>query len=828
MDGALLAARLLLALVFLIAGLGKLTDRIGSRQAITDFGLPSALASPLGTLLPLVEIAIAILLIPKGTAFWAAIAATALLALFIIAIAVNLARGNKPDCHCFGQVASGPIGWSTVARNVVLVAVAGLILSQGPDHPGLSAIHWFERITPTERIGLAIVVVGFALLLGQWGFLMNLLRQNGRLLERVETIENALQTLHNAVKEGGTQVEPLPEPEAAPQPVFGLPVGTPAPSFVLAGLYGETMTLESLRAQGQPVLLVFTDPGCGPCGELLPDIGRWQREETARLNVALISRGDVQANRAKTTEHGVRNVLLQQDQEVAQSYQYPGTPSALVVNPDGTIGTPTEPGPERIRALVQSWLGSAPAEGGAPVPFLEEMPTPLPTPGGGGNGSAPAATLPATAKVGDQAPDLELKDLDNKRINLSQLHEEKTVLVFWSLGCGFCQQMLPDLKEWEKNKPADAPRVILISSGSVEDNRGMALKSTVLLDSSFQAGQTLGAQGTPMGVLIDENGKIASEVAAGAPAVFGLMGGAPEGAQSANPAPAQPPGLKVGDPVPSIKLKDLDDREVDLAQLSGEKSLLVFWSLTCGFCQQMLPDLKEWEKNKPADAPKLIVISGGSVEDNRAMGLESTVLIDPSFQAGPTFAATGTPMGVLLDAEGKVASEVGAGAPGVFQLAGGAPAGSAAASAAPAAPAPAATVGQAAPNIKLPDLNGKTVNLSDFRGSETLVLFWNNGCGFCQQMLPDLKEWEKNKPKGAPKLLVVSGGSADENRALGLKSPVVLDDTFQTGSAFGAGGTPMGVLIDAKGNISSSLAAGAEQVLALASGSGDGARPAGV
>jgi peroxiredoxin len=134
-------------------------------------------------------------------------------------------------------------------------------------------------------------------------------------------------------------------------------------------------------------------------------------------------------------------------------------------------------------------------------------------------------------------------------------------------------------------------------------------------------------------------------------------------------------------------------------------------------------------------------------------------------------------------------------------------------------------VGSPAPNLRLPDLNGKTVNLSDFRGTDTLVLFWNNGCGFCQQMLPELKEWEKNRPKGAPKLLLVSGGSPEENRALGLKSPIVLDDRFEAGTAFGAGGTPMAVLVDANGTVASSLAAGKDQVLALAAGTGDGAKP---
>jgi hypothetical protein len=51
--------------------------------------------------------------------------------------------------------------------------------------------------------------------------------------------------------------------------------------------------------------------------------------------------------------------------------------------------------------------------------------------------------------------------------------------------------------------------------------------------------------------------------------------------------------------------------------------------------------------------------------------------------------------------------------------------------AAPAAAAP--VVGQAAPNFRLADVNGKPVTLSDFRG-KTVVLEWNNpGCPFVKK-----------------------------------------------------------------------------------------------
>ena len=65
MAVALLIARLPLA--FAVAGAAKLADLAGSRRALEEFGLPRPLAVPLGTLLPVIEIAVAAALIPVAS-----------------------------------------------------------------------------------------------------------------------------------------------------------------------------------------------------------------------------------------------------------------------------------------------------------------------------------------------------------------------------------------------------------------------------------------------------------------------------------------------------------------------------------------------------------------------------------------------------------------------------------------------------------------------------------------------------------------------------------------------------------------------------------------
>src|SRR6185503_3124653 len=104
-----------------------------------------------------------------------------------------------------------------------------------------------------------------------------------------------------------------------------------------------------------------------------------------------------------------------------------------------------------------------------------------------------------------------------------------------------------------------------------------------------------------------------------------------------------------------------------------KKSLLVFWNPDCGFCQQLLPELKSWEAEPPPRAPDLVLVATGPAEANRQLGLRSTILLDQMGEVAQAYEAGGTPMAVLVDAEGRIASTLVAGGPGVLALAGGRP-----------------------------------------------------------------------------------------------------------------------------------------------------------
>jgi peroxiredoxin/uncharacterized membrane protein YphA (DoxX/SURF4 family) len=336
LDSLFIIARLLLAAVFVAAALNKLRDRNGSQQALANFGVPAAMTAPIARMLPVVELGIALALVPTVTGWWGALGALAILLLFSAGIIANLARGRRPVCHCFGLLGSKPIGWLALARNAVLAGVAGLVLIQDWLTRSPLALNRPDELgTNTLVAFIAVIVAVVVWALTAQGLILVLLHK------RIKVLETRL-----------AAVSASPQPAAA-QHGFGLPTGVPAPLFRLSTLTGEKVALADLYNKGKTVMLVFTDPQCQPCKEILPDVGRWQRGHAAQLTIMNVSRGPLDVNRNLGSKFGLLNVLVQEGEEVTHAYRAFATPSAMLVRPDGVVGSPLALGIEEIRTLIQ-------------------------------------------------------------------------------------------------------------------------------------------------------------------------------------------------------------------------------------------------------------------------------------------------------------------------------------------------------------------------------------------------------------------------------------------------------------------------------------------
>ena len=334
MTTIVLVARIVLAAVFATAGIGKLFDLDGSRKAMADFGVPERFARAAGTVLPVVELIVAFTLLPEPTGRWGAVGAVILLLGFTVGISAALARGEEPDCHCFGTIHSAPAGRSALIRNGVLAAVALLVVVAGPGR-SLADLGLGNGVASAVAVA-ALVGVGILVLV------TTRLWQDRRNLER-------------SLRDAQISISRVPA---------GLALGSYVPSFALPTADGEIVSIQDLCDRGKPVALLFMEPGCGPCGRLFPDLLTWKPALDERLTIAVVGRrpdGEADIDMSAENDEGVSVItLLQEETEVAQMFRLRSSPSALIVNQDGRIASPLAEGPPAIEALIRVTLQKGP------------------------------------------------------------------------------------------------------------------------------------------------------------------------------------------------------------------------------------------------------------------------------------------------------------------------------------------------------------------------------------------------------------------------------------------------------------------------------------
>lgn len=460
-----LILRITLASVFAFAGIAKLRDIGASRQMLREFGVPELVAGLLGWLLPVLELATVVALMSAAWAPWGAASATALLSVFTGLMLVNIALGRRPRCRCFGQVAAEPIGVSTVARNMVLLGLALLVMTNALRQDDALVLRW-AGANAGRVLGVAVVL---AFLAAQTFLLLQILRQQGRMLLRLDTLSTmgAVPASQNAHHNGSG--------------VQGLPVGEKAPDFDVPLVGGGRLTLKKLLSAQKPVLLFFMHPGCGPCRALLPQIAGWNSELAARLTLAVISEGSVRENRRFLGDHEVPSVGLQKRQSVSNAFGSYGTPAAVIIDPNGRIKNSLAAGADEIERVIYAGL-------------------------------EPLA-------VGDSVPELSGKTSHGEIIKLSSFKGREVIVIFWSAQCGYCRMMADELIAFDREGGTDL--VVVAPSDDPELTR--ELRSPLVIDPSAIWSRAFASSGTPMAIRIDTRGSVASTLVAGKDAVLRLL-----------------------------------------------------------------------------------------------------------------------------------------------------------------------------------------------------------------------------------------------------------------------------------------------------------------
>jgi hypothetical protein len=159
-------ARLLLALVLATAALGKLRALDEFIGVVHNYRiLPEPLVRPVAYALPPLELMLAVGFLLEPTRALASTATAALLAIFALAMAINIGRGRTEiDCGCFANALKERIGWALVVRNFVLIGLALLALPvELPARP----LVWLDLVTIAAATAAgALLYVAFSRLAG--------------------------------------------------------------------------------------------------------------------------------------------------------------------------------------------------------------------------------------------------------------------------------------------------------------------------------------------------------------------------------------------------------------------------------------------------------------------------------------------------------------------------------------------------------------------------------------------------------------------------------------------------------------------------------------
>jgi len=128
--------------------------------------------------------------------------------------------------------------------------------------------------------------------------------------------------------------------------------------------------------------------------------------------------------------------------------------------------------------------------------------------------------------------------------------------------------------------------------------------------------------------------------------------------------------------------------------------------------------------------------------------------------------------------------------------------------------------GTPAPDFQLPDLQGRTVSLQEYKGRRVLLFFSDPQCGPCDELAPHLVRLYRERGNDGPSIVVVGRGSAEENRRKaqqhGMEFPVLVQDRkWKVSKAYDILATPAAFLIGEDGLIARSPAVGKDAILAL-------------
>lgn len=350
-----------------------------------------------------------------------------------------------------------------------------------------------------------------ALLLSFWAGLYLVVKQQGRILLRLDQLEPA---------------QPKDDEQAR---LAQARVGTSFPEFMLPDLGRKMVSIEDFR--GLKALLVYWSPACGFCDFLAPMLAGMEEDfQKYSLQLVLLASGTAEANRELAEEHGLKcPILLLRDGESPAYFENLGTPSAYLVDEEGRVARSVVVGADAILALARELVSPTPSStqtGTQPAPVLDVERKPLRRRLVHERPLSESRIERNGLRAGVPAPTFRLPDLDGRMVALEDYRGRPVLLVFSDPHCGPCDEFAPRLARLHRKHGDDRLALILIGRGEVEENRRKAgqfgIKFPVVVQDKWRLSKQYGIFATPVAFLVGEDGAIARDVAIGPDAILAL------------------------------------------------------------------------------------------------------------------------------------------------------------------------------------------------------------------------------------------------------------------------------------------------------------------
>jgi len=402
---------------------------------------------------------------------------------------------------------------------------------------------------------ISILLLLVLLLVTTWVGLYALVKQQGRILLRLDELE---QTAKGP--------EPVTEKATEPEPE-GLEAGSEFPQFEFSNLSGDTVSRADFH--GKRVLLVHWNFQCGFCDLIAPELAALLPSlEQANVALVLLAYGDVPANQKGAAEHKLNcPILLMNDAPPPEPFARRGTPVAYLLDEQGRTDAPFASGADQVLSLAQAIVDEHAArsqsealQSKAPAPAGQKATRHrVKLPGflvrrevGLGDvvkgvtssiGIKPCVGCERRAavlnrwlsfsggmaeelKAGMNAPLFELPDLTGRMVSLKSYRGRRVLLVFTDPQCGPCDELAPHLVQLHQQHANNGLSLIMVGRGDADENRRKAEQHRfpfpMVIQSKWKVSQQYGTFATPVAFLVGEDGVLAQDAAVGTDPILTL------------------------------------------------------------------------------------------------------------------------------------------------------------------------------------------------------------------------------------------------------------------------------------------------------------------